>query len=76
MRQRLIDARKGKDVLGQRVDVLLRCMPVGKRNQQIEIADSLLASPQRTRGRDRLDALSRFFNVRNDCVCEIVRWIS
>ena len=33
MRQCLVDARKGKDVLGQRIDVLLRCVAVSKSDQ-------------------------------------------
>src|SRR6266481_6581873 len=65
MRQRLIDPAKRKDMLGKRVHVFLRGVPIGKRNEQIQIANCFLASTQRTRRSNRLDRLSGLFNMRD-----------
>src|SRR5712664_1139264 len=63
VRQRLIDAGKRKDVLGERVHVLLRRVAIGEGEKKIEIANGLFASAQRARRRDGFDALSRLFNM-------------
>ena len=63
VRQRLIDAGKCKDVLGERVHVLLRRVAIGKGDKQIEIAHGLFAPSQRARRRNGCDRLSRLFNV-------------
>ena len=72
MRQRLVDAGKCKDVLGQRVHVLLRSVAVSKGDQQIEIANGLFPAAQRACRRNRFDGLSRLLDVCRNRGCRIL----
>src|SRR5712692_11648580 len=52
-------------MFGKGVDVFLRSMAVGERDQKIQVADSFFAAAQRTRGRDALCCFARSLDVRN-----------
>ncbi len=66
VRQRLVDTRKLKNVLGQGIHVFLRRVARAKRQQQIQIANGLLAAPKRTCRSYVLDRLASFLDMRND----------
>ncbi len=65
VRQNLVDSRVLQNMFGDGVDVLLRSEAVGKRKQQVKIADGFFSPAQGARRRDGSDALSVFFDVRD-----------
>src|SRR5579862_6196962 len=73
--ENLIDSRKGQNVRGDRVNVLLSGEAIGQREQKIEVSYGFATSSQRTRWSDRLNAPGILVDVLDDLGGSVLRGI-
>src|SRR4029077_15543975 len=66
LRQCLIDVSHSQNVLGNGFNRLGSVLPGSQGNKKIEVTYGFLASPQRARGRDRLDRFAKRANMGNE----------